>query len=914
LTQCGDGGSLTICRVEMLTGSPLKAIRLAAAADRRVLSGTDGGRQFVSASKYKSASRIALELLLLAACLLPLCDSSRADDAALAESTAKYYRALRRRRLFKLAERYCLERLSHTDLSTAQRTDLTLELSRTLAEHADFVGNAEQDELWARSESALSDLLKQEPDNPRRLLLEVQRALLPATIGHSRRLIAELNPYDVAAGKRAADSLNTAIEALRATESRIAAAQRKTPASRPVAKEAIRPFELRTLLGNVRFRLAAATLDLALVQPAGSADQIASAREAQKVLKTVGESADDADLMWQARTAFVASSRLLADYAKTLRDIDSLEKLDPPPEFADRLLAERVRVLMAQREFRNAAGLLNEREKANSSVPGELQALSVELAITEWRAANPTPDAKIPLRLLQKLEERAARLHREVGGFWALRSEQLIHQVQDAQAYGAELAELVTKAQSAFNSGESAQAIELYGQAGSMARREGRPDLAFQFGFTRASIEIKMQNWDAAAADLIELTDRFPKNPKAAQAHLLATYALGKACDSGQTDDRRNAYARALAEHRARFTDDSTVPEATWMLAELEDRRGQSETALELYLLVPFDHKRGPAAQLAVARSFEMILDQKREQGEPFAIWEDRAVAALRKMLPAVREGETALNAQLAEVALRLARILLRKSPPQFEPADRLLARVLTSLSPRDSGTASPESEDAEAHRSDLRAMARQLQVISLAGQGQFQAARKLLGQLSATGPVELLRILDGLASMQSDKQRDPFRELGELQLEAALKLDEHRAELSKPNQRRLDECLARGYFASGQPQRGFEIYDALVQKSPRDRDLLLAYAGLLARCGSSACLTQAVSVWRKLEGLHEPGSRDWFPVRYELCQALLAAGQAAEARKLLQVTRLVFPTPEDQMLQKRFADLEVEASAAKSK
>src|SRR5262249_22791565 len=149
--------------------------------------------------------------------------------------------------------------------------------------------------------------------------------------------------------------------------------------------------------------------------------------------------------------------------------------------------------------------------------------------------------------------------------------------------------------------------------------------------------------------------------------------------------------------------------------------------------------------------------------------------------------------------------------------------------------------------RTQLRSLARQLQVISLAGQGKFQPARKLLQQLSVTRPVELLRILDGLAPLHSDERGDPFRELGELQLEAALKLDEHRAELSKADQRRLDECLARGHFAAGQPQRGFEIYDSLLKKSPRDRDLLLAYAGLLAQCGSIACLTQAVLVWRKL-------------------------------------------------------------------
>jgi hypothetical protein len=881
---------------------------LASFAIDRVLSIVEGGRNFLSASDHKSVGRISLTFVLAVACLLSVPHASRADDPALAESTAKYFRELRRRGLFKLAESYCFERLSHDGLSIAERTDLTLELSRTLAEHAEFVGSSEQDELWARSESALTELLKQDSDNPRRLLLEVQRALLPAAIGHSRRLISELDPYDPSVRKRATESLNAAVEALRTAEAAIVAKQRKTPASRPAASGTIRPFELRPLLGHVRYRLAGAILDLAHLQPAGSADRIALALESQKVLKTVGESADEGDLIWQTRTAFVECSRLVADYGKTLREIDALDKLDPPTEFADRLLAERVRVLIAQREFRSAVTLLGEREGA-SRPPGELQALSIELPIAEWRAANPATDAKVPRRLLQTLEERAARLRKGVGGFWALRGELLIRQVQDVQQYGPELAELAAKAQAAFNAGESAQAIELYGQAASAARRDGRAELAFQFGFTRGSIEIKLKSWDAAAADLIELAEEFPKNAKAGQAHLLAAYALGKAFDDQPTAARRDEYARALVEHRDKFTDDPTCSEATWMLAELEERTGHSEAALALYLLIPSAHKRGAAAQLAVARSFEKILDRLRERGESTARWEDQAVASLQKILPAGREGGQPLDALQCEVAVRLARILLRKNPPPFDRADRLLAWVASSLAPRNAGGANSASPVAEANRSNLRAAARQLQVISLAGQGKFQPARKLLQQLSAAGPGELLRILDGLAPLQSDERRDPFRELGELQLEAALKLDEHRAELSKADQRRLDECLARGYFAAGQSQRGFEIYDKLLQKLPRDRELLLAYAGLLAECGSSECRNQAVSVWRKLEALHEPGSRDWFPVRYELCKALLAANQPAEARKLLQVTRLVFPKPDDEALQKRFADLESESA-----
>ncbi|MBI3863792.1 MAG: hypothetical protein HY290_18035 [Planctomycetia bacterium] len=569
--------------------------------------------------------------------------------------------------------------------------------------------------------------------------------------------------------------------------------------------------------------------------------------------------------------------------------------------------------MIAQKKHRDAAALLVERERAGSPTTGELLALAIEVVIARWRSDHPEKDAAPSRQFVESLEQRAARLRRDAGGYWALRGELLIRQLQDSQQFGPELAALTGQAQAAFSAGDAAKALDLYGQAAAEARREGRSDLAFQFGYTRASIEVKSQSWDAAAADLLELVEAFPQNSKAPQAHLLAAYARGKMYDAKPTPEGLTAYAEILDAHRTRFLADSTFAEATWMLAELEERRGRSAEALELYRLIPRDHKRAAAAQLAVARMFEVIFDQRRERDEPQGTWDDQAIGSLQKMLPAARQGMT-LDLQQAELAIRLARILLRRKPPQFEPADGWLASVASNLSPRETAADPAAPDEADAVRMELRAAARQLQVISLAGQGKFQPARKLLGQLSATSPAELLRILDGLAPLQSDEQGDPFRDLGELQLETALKLDRHRDELSKRDQRRLDECLARGYFAAGKPKQGMEIYDRLLEEFPRDKGLPLAYAGLLTRCRSAACRNRAVAVWRGIESRHEAGSREWYPVRYELCRALLAADQSAEARKLLQVTRLVFPKPENEALQAKFAELEAAATASPGK
>jgi tetratricopeptide (TPR) repeat protein/TolA-binding protein len=858
------------------------------------------------------APALCLVLALVAGPAAPT--GTRAAETVLSDSTAKYFRELRRRGLYRLAESYSLERLARAGLSPAARADLTLELARTLAEHATVVGDPEQTELWNRSRSTLDEFLKNEPANPRRLLIETQAAILPAMIGHTRRWQAESQPYQGALAQQAAESLNTGVQNLRALDVQITERLRKPPAPRYGGDGELKPFELRSLAANVRFRLGSALLDLAHLHPADSPDRAALLLEARNVLKSVAESGEDSELAWMSRVAWVESGRLQGDAGRTLKELDALEKQSPPPDIADRLLAERIRTLIAQKKFDQAATLLADLERQKQSLPGELAFLAIQVEVARHQAQNGAADAPFPEPLKQALEERAARIRLSVGGYWSYRSDLLIRQVRDVDQYGAELATLAGKAQSEYSAGRLPEAVELYGQAAARAHRDKRAELAFQFAFTRASIEIKLKSWADAAADLVELAGEYPQNPKAPQAHLLAAYALGKFYDEKPTRNRREEYSRVLEEHRARYAGGPTAADAAWMLAELNERRGQNTVALDLYKSIPAAHKRGPTAQIAVARCFEKILERLRELNEPDDDWEKDAVTTLTKMLPAPVNEKSFENPGQIEVAVRLARILLHQRPPRFEAADRLLVRAAAALTPPAAGAGDSASPEAGASGADLRALARQLQVISLAGQGRFQDAREMLRRLSSTSPLELLRILDGIAPLQSDDRQDPFHDLGELQLEAALKLDEQRTQLVAADQRRLDECLARAYLATKQIQRGIEIYDRLIERSPRDKRLLTACAEILTKSGSKECLAKALAARRRLEGLEKEGSPDWFAARYQVCRALLALDDTREACKLIKVTRLLYPKVEGSPVHAKFAELEAQCAKGKAR
>ena len=832
-------------------------------------------------------------------------------DSAISAGTAKYFRELRYRGLFRLAENYCLERLSHSGLSPVQKADLTLELARTLAEHALVAGDPEQTKLWNRSESTLAEFLKQEPNNPRRLLLEAQAALLPVTIGHTRRLQAELQPLDTVTVQRAVDSLNEAVRVLREFEAALAERMRNSRSPRTADDGELRLFEIRALATSVHYRLGSTMVDLAHLQAADSPERAALLLDAQKLLKSPPES-EDLDLMWMSRVSQIECSRLLGDFARTLRELSALEQQSPPPEIADRLLAERVRTLMAQQKFSEASALFDEREHDRRPLSGELALLQIQVPIVEWQATRRQPQAPLPAPLRQQLEQRANRLRRDVGGYWSLRADLALQQMREVEQYGAVLANLAGRAQAAFNAGRPEEAIELYGEAAAQAHHENRADLAFQFGYTRASIEIKSKHWADAAADLLELADQFTNDSKTPEAHLLAAYALGRFYDEKPTTGRREEYARILELHRTRYGSGPTGPEATWMLARLDERRGKVSAALELYKLIPAEHKRAAAARVAVARCYEKILDRLRELREPLEEWQLEAVTTLQQMIGKTSDVKSKGQIFDAEVAVRLARILLRARPPQFAAADKLLARAEAHVKSAGSSLVDvaradgPADEPAEPG-GDMYAQVRQLQVVSMAGQGRFQDARDLLHQISATSPPELLRIIDGIAPLQTDDRRDPFHDLGALQLEAALKLDEHRAELTANEKQRLDDCLARAYGATGKPERGIEIYERLLVQAPRDKSLLAEYAGLLMNCGTENCLKKALKVWQKREGMEQAATPEWFAIRFQVCHTLVLLKKFEEASKLLKVTRLLYPKIEDEKWQKKFAELEAE-------
>ena len=855
--------------------------------------------------------------------VLAPCVAAAADDAA-----ARFYEGLRQRRLFGLAEGELLDRLQNGRLNGEQRVDVTIELSRTFLEHARHAVGEEQADLWQRAGSVVSDLLRAAPQNPWRPMLEFQQALVPAARGELLRVRLELTPLDAQLLAETRSVLDEAVAALSGVARSLDAELSRATAARRTRTDGITPFELRGLLVEARYRLGLAHLERAQLFPASSPERAASLIDAENWLKQVAGGPPGELLTLSSQVRLAEVSRLRSDFQRAERLLAQVEGDKPPRAISDAAQAERVRVLLASGKAPEAAAVLAEYRRDHPAVPGELQYLNVEAIAALRRIALDRGDADLAKQLGESMESFVAQAEREAGGYWGYRSRALLERVHDEAAYGPALAGLIQQARALYSGGRYEEAVAAYAAAQDSARQTGQTQTAFDLGYTRASILLETGRYPQAARSFLALATEFPEVPQAANAHLLGAWCLGRVYDEQATRDNRLAYTQALVEHRERYAESPTQHDAGWMLGLLEERRLQATAALRLYRTIPAEHRRGAAAQAAVARCHEAILarlhdllrttpaaDRQREIRGLLAQTEQDAIAELTTLVESYPESPAPLAVEQAEVCLRLARMLLNRGVPEYARADALLERVFhsgettpTSANPDPAATAGEP-----AVWKPLLRTAAQLRIVSLAGQGEFQRAEELVRSLSGSDAADVLGILAGLGEMARDTSENTRFHVGQLQLRAAAELDARRSELSSDEQQQLDLCLAEAYVAGGQSRDGIARFERVLAAQPGNEQVRRRLAEVLEEtCGTSECLDKARGHWRRLESTARPGTPEWMQARYHVIHCLLRLGDQEAAARLLAITKLLYPDLGGESLQPQFAKLEEELERSK--
>jgi TolA-binding protein len=795
---------------------------------------------------------------------------------------ATFLAGLRARRLFTLAEERCHQRQADTGLSEAARVDLAVELSRTLTEHALHERQAEREQLWRAATDAVRSAGLNSIKGSRRLLLDVQEGLVRLTRGELARQEAELAGSNDASLEAARQELRAAISLLQATLKEVARELRRASPSRRAEPGDLDTNELASLERNLQYQLARAFRNQGESYPAKSADRANSLRQAVEQLQPLATAETD-PLAWQARLDEIVCLRLLEDFETAAARITSMNNAQLPATVAPALQAEQIRLLLDERRLDASLATVEKVQASGVDITADLDYAILQVYLAAWRAAangNRPDDAA-------QWENRAAQLVAEIdasfGQYWSRRAEMLLAGSVTRAGGTQNLTVLVRAAESFYRSGQFERSLEAYDRAARQAREE-KQDLAFDYAYTAAAIEQQRGRHAEAAERFRAVALDKVTNAKAADAHLLAIYNLALAVQDGAkrpdtpaaNGRSKPAYVELLEEHLVRWPRSPTTSQARIWLGGFYERQEKWSEAIDAYRAVPVGSQEGILATEGIGRCYQRWLAALAATGRSTRDVADKAGTYFERLVTGGRGNLPERWSQTERIAATsAATIWLEYGEGEFARAERLLSAALS-----DSSNA-PEA---------WKSSAQTLQIFALAAQGRREEAAKLLSQLSADVPEQMLVLVEGLQRSAEKAPPKVKRELAELQLQASERLQARVADLPAEEQRKFRRAYVVALAAAGRHDEAVAAAKRLAEAFPRDGEIQEEYALLLVNSDDRKSLETAAAKWRDIGQKTRQGSDRWLRSMYYQALAAQRLGNREQASRLVRFTESLVP------------------------
>ncbi len=814
----------------------------------------------------------------------------------------KYFEGLRSRGLFLIAEDYVVSRFSENRLLPDERASLTVELARTLTAHGEISSREERQELWREAKRLLTEFMAADTKNPRLLEVEAELAMLPAHFGNALAWEFKVNPVNQKSEAAAIQYFEIAVKNIEPLIQKIAS-NSTPPSQSDLIDGALNVTELRELKQQLEFRLAVSNFFLARSAHPGP-NKAGRQISVGKKLDQLGRDRPESQWTLRAKLLRARLARIEEDFRKAASILRSLKNATVNDAFRDGVLAEEVRIQLDQGKIDDGLKLITDRVREGRPLSGEVRVVAVEGLLAAWKIAGEKGQTEFQKELLAE----ATRHHKQTFGKWQQRTDFKLRQVQQNLNLGSELANLLREAQWNYHQGELETAIQTFRNAAAVAHRQGKTDFAVEYAFTAGSIEIQQENWAAAAKTFAEITSNFPEHSKSSDASLMNCYSLGRIYLKQPSQQARVAYESALTKHRQQYAGTPSAVEATWMLATHQEQRLQWTDAIDLYRDIPRSHPRFDSATLRIVILYDKIISRLRDLNGPVDVWEDQLLEEIVRIEDHLPEENVLKSIEQCQTVLRVAQLLLQHRDRWYGVASHWLKRIDVTVDFQRT-EASIRNSEIDPSWLQIDRAAAQLRIVSLAGQQRLGEARAIMLELGKTDPSTMLGILLGLTELTSKIDRQRQVELGHLQLEAITRLSQSRDQLTEQQQRMLDDSHAEAFIAIGNLPEAAEIYESLITKSPRSERLMRKVIAVLVKRGMREDLKRAREWWTKIERLHRSGTEEWIAARLEIAKIDIQLGNREQARKLLGVTKALYPNLGNPELK-----LEIEAVLAELK
>lgn len=814
--------------------------------------------------------RFAIAVLLIA--------TSASGLLATDSSEARFLKGLRERRLYRLAEIECRERLAESDLSDEERAEFVIQLALTYTAQALDATAAEREPHWANAGLVCEEHLQKYANSPRSLLVQLQRALVDVSRGEIEQLEAIGTPDEQARLARASEHLRAAIRRLESVRESVEDARNGL---RPelLAKGGFDEHELESLAGNVALETARALRRQAACFPPDSPERDDALLRALAMLEPLAAKSPADDFVWRARLETVACLRQLGRVEPAQRQLDAWMADSPPNDLQDEIYAERLRLLLsAERtsEARQLASQPPEGARANADLA------RLEVFVAAWRAA---PEEDLTAAINALLD----RIRQQDGPATVRRAESLVGRAFASSPTASNPQSLIHAAEHLYHAGRVEEAIATYDRAAKAFAEQGDAEKSFEAALTAATIEKARGEMLAAARRYRQLALHQPEHPQAAVAHQAAILALAdqlRANPSRSDDAALSQYGEMLAEHLAKWSNASTVDDVRWWQAQFLANRGQSAEALAALAILPGDSTHAAEGISLAGDLYEQAIAALPQDS---TVSGDLLVQATRHLQPLVLKNDqrwpTEWTPLQRAAALELARLHLKYGPQGHDYAQRMLLAALR-------GAPVPEPE--------WQADAAPLLIVALVRGGQTRDALQWLQQTTGQKSSDALSLLDALlAELQSAPEARKSALAGVLltAVDATAAAAKGDAEM----QSLLVRYRAAALAGLNRDQEAIVLYNTLAPQRSRDGAVQEEYAQVLSRSDGTADREQGLQQWQRVERGSRQGSPRWFRARLARIQLLKELGHGEEAAKLLALTRLVHPDLGGEEMRGRF-------------
>ncbi len=787
------------------------------------------------------------------------------------EELPAYFDGLRARGLLTVAESYALGRLADPKLEPALRTAFVVELSKTLVAHAVMIGPPQDDELWQQAREVLTEA-QQRPELVRGELIAGQIGLAYAAQAAALRQEAELAPFDEMLRDAARNAATSAIKALQPV---IAQLDEQLRQGRPRAAQ-LSLFEARQFVQSLRIALGQALRDRAVLMPKDAPERTTDLIEADRTFRAAFTGLNDPRRDIQAKLGIADVTRLQRNFDSADKMFAALAKIDPPlpGDLRDAVDAVRVRTWLDQGQPLAAAEFLLETRRARLVWQGELWYAQLLTLKAMRQAATERKDAKLADELVAEANAVIEKMDQQAGPPWNRWGRKLLRGDETQRTFGPELERLVQKAKSEYLSKRPAAAIDLYAEAISQARQLKKPEVIDDLAYTRGSILLEMERYDEAVEQFRAIAPPAAMSARAASAHLLEAFALGKLYEQQKTQSRRETYTAALQEHLQRFSNDPTAADARFMYAALEEQRLQATQALPLYLAIPADHARGLAALAGAARCAEVIMQRLHANDRPWnEFYQDTREQLEARIQSFPRPADW--TPEHGDALLSYGRFLLRADPPDYAATDRMLDAVL-------------KHQGQSAAWNAVCMAALPLRLTTLAGTGKSPDARSLLDKVPTDPPQSLLTVVLGLDQLTAAQGGKETIELSRLFDDAVQRLSAVREKLTPAEQAAFDFAALRSTMRTGRWAVVTTQVEQLAKTFGKDSARLRQLAESLMQVDRLEAHRLAKQTWQRIEKNAVEGSPAWHSARQAVITQCLALGELDDAEKLLKLTRLL--------------------------